>query len=560
MVSDLTDDWRALHVAMRASGFRRDRSISTVARYRGTVDVQARPVPVSFDFKFPPFRSFPKLRLDDPARDLPGVVSHIEIDGSFCYIQQGSFVLDPYDPAGSVMLCLDIAKAALERAVSNDLSDEVAAEFLQHWFGAPVLVDALGKQDQRSRLYPLSDSGYVSLLSHDASALNRLGLDRLVVARSKAAATDVSVFKVERPLTFRRGQRQPKTLGAFCEWCDTIEPSLGRRVLREMGDLGPHSRAFLHAPNGTVGVGIELTGAVARAFRRPNSLARYFEKFRLTIPITRYVGERLDADFLFRRNMGPKPNLAGKRIALIGCGTIGSHLAKLLVQAGAGHAEGSLRLFDPQLLSTGNVGRHWLSTQYAGKNKAIACEQELLRLYPGTNVKGFGLDILDRTDLLDVMDFVIDATGDEPTSLALNHHQCIERQRTETPRPTLFVWLFGNGATAQALLVRDQEAACYKCLRPVHGQPWRFYPLPAAYVPEEMPAACGEAPYLPYGPAAPMMAAALAAKMCQDWVADEASPLLRTIRIDKTASRDIEDQDPAQAPSCPACRVLIDVE
>ena len=75
---------------------------------------------------------------------------------------------------------------------------------------------------------------------------------------------------------------------------------------------------------------------------------------------------RIDDKYIVERNVPESPTLAGKRIALIGCGTIGGFLAELLVKAGAGMNGGDLALIDPEILLPQNVGRHRL-----GLNRAL---------------------------------------------------------------------------------------------------------------------------------------------------------------------------------------------
>ena len=49
---------------------------------------------------------------------------------------------------------------------------------------------------------------------------------------------------------------------------------------------------------------------------------------------------RIDDRYIAQRNIPGQQTLAGKRIALIGCGTIGGYLGEMLVKAGAGTSGG----------------------------------------------------------------------------------------------------------------------------------------------------------------------------------------------------------------------------
>ncbi|MEE1721090.1 ThiF family adenylyltransferase, partial [Pseudomonas aeruginosa] len=95
----------------------------------------------------------------------------------------------------------------------------------------------------------------------------------------------------------------------------------------------------------------------------------------------------VDAESWLTRNLaGGVTGLAGKNIALVGCGAIGGYLADLLVKSGAGFLGGSLVLIDDDELSVGNLGRHFLGFEYIGQNKAAALCAELRAKYPEVQV------------------------------------------------------------------------------------------------------------------------------------------------------------------------------
>ena len=50
-------------------------------------------------------------------------------------------------------------------------------------------------------------------------------------------------------------------------------------------------------------------------------------------------------------------------------------------------------------------------------------------------------------------DLVVDATGEESLSLALNHGFVARRKEGTRAPAAIYVWLFGNGVAGQALLV-----------------------------------------------------------------------------------------------------------
>ena len=63
---------------------------------------------------------------------------------------------------------------------------------------------------------------------------------------------------------------------------------------------------------------------------------------------------RLDPEYMLRRG-GINVDLRSKRVAVVGCGAIGSHVAQALAQSGVG----TLRLVDDEKLECGNIHRHF---------------------------------------------------------------------------------------------------------------------------------------------------------------------------------------------------------
>jgi hypothetical protein len=58
---------------------------------------------------------------------------------------------------------------------------------------------------------------------------------------------------------------------------------------------------------------------------------------------------------------------------------------------------------------------------------------------------------------------------------------------------------------------------------------------------------------MPYGVAAPAVAAGLGAAMALEWAAGEVHPSFRTVRLDHASTLDDPDRDVAAVPGCPDC-------
>jgi len=91
--------------------------------------------------------------------------------------------------------------------------------------------------------------------------------------------------------------------------------------------------------------------------------------------------ERHTSEFMRERG-GADLGLASKRIAILGCGSVGSEVADALASSGVGN----LVLVDSDDLGVENVFRHLLGRDMLGEEKVTGVQKELLRKYPGAAV------------------------------------------------------------------------------------------------------------------------------------------------------------------------------
>ena len=83
------------------------------------------------------------------------------------------------------------------------------------------------------------------------------------------------------------------------------------------------------------------------------------------------------------------PEIQSTSIAFFGCGALGSAAAELLARGGVKRMD----LFDPDLITFGNLCRHTLDGSSVGLNKAIALAERLSRANPLSAIKGHDVKI-----------------------------------------------------------------------------------------------------------------------------------------------------------------------
>jgi molybdopterin/thiamine biosynthesis adenylyltransferase len=544
---------RKLHATLVGLGYKRVRSATTEHRYEGSeVVADGRSIAIVITFKDLEFTSLPVITLLRPEQEAASVVAHLSLAGELCFARNDDIVLDRYDVAKTVALCIQLARIGIERALTHkNLQKEISQEFPQHWQGGWFYYDFSKTGTKRPSVCQLYHASLptAALLTDDKATLKRMLGDR-----SPAVPTPIQaiVLKTNEQITFQKGRRQPETLNEFLQWLDDFFPGQRDDLLEKMAVGFPKALpVYALAPNGCVGAMVRPNAMVGAA-QRQQGLSRILRDHADTHEIERYSGQRIDVEHVMNRNLGGKAPLMGKRIALIGCGTIGGHLAKFLVQSGVGFGGGSLHLIDNQILEPGNLGRHLLGFPSIGQYKADALKAEIERQYSGANAFSFHADAVRQLDVFSGFDLIIDATGEEALSYAINQH-FVDRRSNGTAPDVLHVRLFGNGAAAQGLLVMGLKTACFKCLRPDADGQWRFNPLKPGVEAVTTPAACGENHYIAYGVAAPAIAAALALQMTLDWSAGSPGHLLRTVSIDHSQSVQVNDNTPDRSERCVAC-------
>lgn len=170
--------------------------------------------------------------------------------------------------------------------------------------------------------------------------------------------------------------------------------------------------------------------------------------------------KKADITTLQSRNKERLEDLSSKKIALIGCGTIGGYLAKLLIRNGAGRGK-PLHLFDGDDFKPHNFSRHTLTSSSFGKNKARELSFELRNsIHTIKKIEGFDIPFPVNEQSIANYDIIIDATGRPPISKRLAF---VARQLVEHKRPVLIhAFNDGNGRASKVFI--DDGCSCYGCL------------------------------------------------------------------------------------------------
>lgn len=227
--------------------------------------------------------------------------------------------------------------------------------------------------------------------------------------------------------------------------------------------------------------------------------------------VERVVVSRVDAPWIHGRGHSvDQPSLQARKVAVIGCGSVGSEVAELLAKAGIGE----LSFIDNDDLTSANVGRHLLGIDYLGWKKAKGVATELRRRLPhlkiGTTFTS-KFEHLKPQELawLAEMDMIVTAGLDIEGEAAIN----VWRQSLERPPAYLSTWVEAYALVGHAVLLfgKDDLMTRFEGERPA----FRLTDWPAGTGGLIVEAGCGNV-FQPHGAVDLQPSIAMAAELVLD--------------------------------------------
>ncbi|MFV8296017.1 ThiF family adenylyltransferase [Mycolicibacterium fortuitum] len=284
----------------------------------------------------------------------------------------------------------------------NILLDKVSGWFTETAAGWP------GDEDADLERYLESSRGGIIL--YDNSALEHDGYFK--TQKNKVGVVTVGERLQWRPNAARMGRKGVRRRERNLLWVADVGPI--DRPIRTFQDLQDVTGQSLETVRNLVKAG-SLEYVLVRYQRGPRQAALLLD-FPNTDGDVPVLAARESADQSVEtrtlRAGAVASTYADKKVAIVGSGAIGSHVADLLFRSGVTQ----LTLIDPEVYRPGNVIRHTAHHTYAGASKTIAVK---------TRLAATGLDVSEVTtensqisrpeqtlELVKSHDLVIDATAD----------------------------------------------------------------------------------------------------------------------------------------------------
>ena len=544
---------------LRSRGFKPSGHRGGVRSFDGALPCKGGPIKVRFTIADWDFLTYPSIKVLGHLDVLPALSPHVYASGGLCYFASGAVVLDRYDPAESIAQCLDQAQSVLER-IRHDPDfrhDDIQDEFLQHWSHGEssavysVLIGTVDRTTKSSNYWFMT----IGDDSHAVVADSKEEVESLAFALGAKPPTETKcpcwLFATEvLPAVPTTMPANVKELFAWLQaWDRRLYQQIQLVLEREPQYLKYSIATFaVHTQLGWLGFGFDLDPVHRLGAQKKPKLYRQFLHSRGgTRKISRLAITEFGPDFIHSRNL-TFPDLKGKRITVIGCGAIGSHVAPGLIRLGAGTGKGRLDLVDHDDMKPENLGRHVLGYPALFKHKAEALADELKRQFPFSKVRARVRSVRGLIDLFDA-DLVIDATGEETVSEMIN----AMRLDRGTDTPVLHVRIRGNGECVQTFWAQARELGCFRCLLQADHKNYRQERYPVLKEqPKRKQLGCNG--FTPYAVSAPMSAAALCMEVVVDWLQNgRASPRFRTSATANANVYGVKNQDVKRLAGCPAC-------
>ena len=399
---------------------------------------------------------------------------HIEQDGFICTIPD-SAATDSDDPVGLVHYVFNDCQQILQGTGPNDFQDE----FYSYWnHSAPKQERELVIIDPAERLttpfQAVFSEKYIYVASN-ISQINHWVANRTGEASAFKSDDNGIVIKLDSPLI---PEKYPNTVSELVTLADTFDKAAGHRIKSLLASSAKSGLVLLVQAQGQGvamgavifnGLGLSRINSVklVRGFRPgtvPSDLLyrRAHDEIRSKRVIRTSV-ERVDHQWIHSRG-GDGSDLSKKSVLIIGCGSLGGHVAYLLSRAGIGR----LTLTDNDVLAWDNLGRHILGAESIGTFKAKELARVLARQMPHLDIVGIPKDWRDalneNPNLFAEKDLIVSTVAEWRCERPLNGLI----RNAEMP-PLLFGWVEPHAVAGHCLTIAG-DGGCLECGANEYGQ------------------------------------------------------------------------------------------
>lgn len=464
----------------------------------------------------------PVVRVAKPLM-APGDLPHVEANGKLC-IWPERYIIDWKDLSYIDQL-LDDAYKLLREGIAGDLNDHFIDEFQSYWLhrchlrkSAVSLCSLENKNSRRIYCFPLKKWEVVFADTRETliAWLDNQGilpaqsserLRRKLISRCFPSAL-VYLNKGLIPAEY------PKRAGELFSLIkrDFQENEEYEHILKLIADSlandlsRPAVLIGFDTPNGSAVASLLFernvfsrnwngfgTKSVTDGFRNRMPLEVIISRLRsMSVFCLRVV--RADASWIIGRESNKDlSKIAKHQVGIVGCGSVGAYVARLLLQSGIE----SLILCDSDVFRSENISRHLLGFDKVDIDKSSAVADRLSKEFPHARIESFSTEWQSDSakKALNSADVIISCTADWDSDQAI-----LSMQSESITGPIVFAFVEAH-AMAGHVIVNPVGSEAFNSLHVEHGSRIGTLRAPVTYWPDNtlrrIPACAGE--FQPYG-------------------------------------------------------------
>ena len=150
-------------------------------------------------------------------------------------------------------------------------------------------------------------------------------------------------------------------------------------------------------------------------------------------------------------------NVRNKRVAVIGCGSVGSYMAEELVRSGISE----LVLIDPDIVEWPNLTRTVFGYRDVGKPKVLALKESLDTIFPDLQILPLHNRMQqlrdERPDVFNNIDLMVSAVDDPAANGAVN------RLCFKIGIPSVFIGIYRAAKGGEVIFIDPVRTPCFHC-------------------------------------------------------------------------------------------------
>ena len=387
---------------------------------------------------------------------------HVEKDGVLCLGTEND-VFNPEDPVGHAESALAVAKDLVSKASKGEIHDDFRNEIVSYWGYASNdtgnrIVSLIETGPPSREIFVCQHNGHFVIADSDSEL--RKWLSNLTSGDEKEFNVTKAVLiwlqsaplPCEYPKTYKElltlvrksGSKNAKTLNdVFNEDIENFVVVFG------MDSGGPCLvSAGFTIPDSVVEDRVNVAIDGFRKGKYPRGLMR--KRLQKMSNVTLGVVRRADSSWIHGRDKDSRAKrLRQKKVAVVGCGSVGGAISVQLAQAGVGE----LTLIDPDYLDWPNVGRHVLGANAVGHPKVEALAVKLRSDLPHIMVHPHRMSVQSflcgHSESLDKVDLVLSTSAD----WAADHRVDAWQQNAARPVPVVYGWIEAHACAGHAVLI-----------------------------------------------------------------------------------------------------------